>query len=791
MSNWFIALNCMIVVLSTGPNAQGQHSELAVVAPETLGFRPERLTTIDALLEHGTAAGDFCGGVVLIARHGKVAYLKAFGDRQVEPDRHAMTTETLFDMASITKPVATATSIMLLVERQLVALDDPVAKHLPEFGEQGKQTITVRHLLTHQGGLIPDNPIADYAQGPELAWRRICDLKLESPPGTRFVYTDVGFIVLGKLIERLTGQDVHQFSQQHIFRPLGMRETGYLPNASRRARAEVTEQRDGRWLQGEVHDPRAAALGGIAGHAGLFSTAQDLARFAQMMLRNGQYSDQQVLSSETVRLMTTPIEIGTASPPPTVPLGSQALRAVTRCLGWDHHSTYSINRGDFLSPRAFGHGGFTGNVLWIDPEHDMFYIVLVNRLHPDGVGVVNPLAGRIGTIAVAALDPITESDGKRGTFPVLTGIDVLERDGFKTLRNAKVGLITNQTGVNRRGVSTVKVLHQAPGVELVAVFSPEHGLQGQRDDPRIGDSEDPETGLPVFSLYGETRRPTPQSLANLDTLVFDIQDIGTRYYTYVSTMGECLEAAAEHGIRFVVLDRPNPIRGDRCEGPMLDPGRESFVGFHAMPVRHGMTVGELARLFQRERVPRAKLEVIPLEGWHRGDWYDRTELPWISPSPNMRSLAAAILYPGIGWMETTNVSVGRGTDTPFEVFGAPWMDGYGLARRLNSAALPGLRAIPLRFRPTSSKFEGQDCGGVRLVITDREILRPCDVGFEIAQYLRREYREKWQGDAIMTLLGNADAVASLLDQEPHRPNDADRPFDEFLRRRERCLLYAE
>ncbi|HEY6564718.1 MAG TPA: exo-beta-N-acetylmuramidase NamZ domain-containing protein, partial [Pirellulaceae bacterium] len=665
---WRIA-NCWLLVLSL-VTASALGEGLPVVDPATVGLRADRLAAIDALMPRAIASGDFCGGVVLIARHGRIAYLRAFGDRQVVPQRVPMTIDTVFDMASITKPVATATSILRLAEDGHVRLDERVAHYLPEFGTHGKESITVLQLLTHQGGLIPDNPLADYDQGPQVAWKRICDRKTEFSPGSRFVYTDVGFIVLGELIRRVSGLDVDAYSQRELFQPLGMIDTGYLPGPKRRARAEVTEQRDGQWLQGEVHDPRADALGGIAGHAGLFSTVSDLARFAQMLLNDGELQGHRILKPETVRLMTTAVTIPGAAMRETDP--AAAASSNSRCLGWDHRSTYSINRGDFLSERAFGHGGFTGNVLWIDPEYDLFYVVLTNRLHPDGEGVVNPLAGRIGTIAISAIDSQGESDDTRGTRPVLTGIDVLERDNFEPLRGRRIGLITNHTGVNRHGTRTAMLFARAKDPRLVALFSPEHGLQGNRDEARIADSRDSETKVPVFSLYGATRRPTSTMLQGIDTLVFDIQDIGTRYYTYISTMGEAMFAAAEAGMPFVVLDRPNPIRGDRVEGPLLDAGRESFVGFHQLPVRHGMTVGELARMFQRERIPNLDLRIISLEGWRRNDWFDQTELPWISPSPNMRSLVAALLYPGIGWMETTNISVGRGTDSPFEVLGAPW-----------------------------------------------------------------------------------------------------------------------
>ena len=493
-------------------------------------------------------------------------------------------------------------------------------------------------------------------------------MPLTVEPGSRFIYSDVGFIVLAEMVHRVSGSNVHEFSRQHVFGPLGLAETGYLPDESLRQRAAATEQRDGRWMCGEVHDPRAYRLGGIAGHAGLFSTAEDLAVYGQMLLQDGQYGGVQILPAEIVAQMTTPQRVG------------EGLRG----LGWDMRTGYSSNRGDLFSPRAFGHGGFTGTGIWIDPQLQLIVIFLSNRLHPDGKGTVNPLIGRIGTIAAAAIEPDSPSPPATGTSPegqTLTGIDVLVRNGFRELQGRRVGLITNQTGVDRAGVSTVELLRRAEGVDLKALFSPEHGLEGKLDVAKIGDTQDANTGLPVYSLYGENRSPTAESLQGLDTLVFDIQDIGARFYTYISTMGNAMRTAAEHKLRFVVLDRPNPINGVDVAGPVLDEGSQSFVGFHTLPVRHGMTVGELAAMFNEELQLGVDLQIVPVEHWRREDYFDRTGLLWVNPSPNMRSLAEAVLYPGIGLLEMTNLSVGRGTDTPFEVIGAPWLDGIQLARR--------------------------------------------------------------------------------------------------------------
>ncbi len=741
--------------------------------PDAVGLDAQRLQRIDAIVAEGLSEKKMPGCVVCVGRHGKIAFLKAYGQKQLQPNELPMTTDTVFDMASITKPMATATSIMLLIERGQLRLSDKVTAIIPEFAANEKETITIHDLLIHHSGLLADNSIADYDQGPDIALQKICELKLLNPIGAKFVYSDVNFILLGEIVRRVSGKSVHEFSQANVFKPLGMSATGYLPSDELRVRTAPTEQRDGHWMQGEVHDPRAFKLGGVAGHAGLFSTAEDVAIYAQMMLGRGEYGGVRVLSPQTVARMTR---------------GDRVSNGV-RGLGWDKRTGYSTNRGDLLSDSAFGHGGFTGTVLWIDPELDLFFVFLSNRVHPNGKGLVNPLAGRIATVVASAVRDVSPA-----TAPpreVLTGIDVLERDGFRQLAARKIGLITNHTGRNRAGVSTVQLLHDAKGMQLVALFSPEHGYEGKVDISKVGDSKDAATGLKVFSLYGETRKPTAAMLEPIDTIVFDIQDVGTRFYTYNSTMGEAMKAAAEHKRRFVVLDRPNPINGVDVAGPMLDKGKESFVGFHRLPVRHGMTTGELAKLFQAELKLDLDLQIVPCEGWRRSDAWDATGLTWVNPSPNMRSLTEAFLYPGIGLLETTNVSVGRGTDTPVEVIGAPWLDGRKLAAELNARSIPGTSFVPIQFTPSSSKFEKQECRGVNIVITDRRRFEPLRVGFEIASALRRLHRNDWDPKSYDRLLSNERTLNAVL--EGRSVEDireiASEGVSDFLRRRATYLIY--
>ncbi len=372
---------------------------------------------------------------------------------------------------------------------------------------------------------------------------------------------------------------------------------------------------------------------------------------------------------------------------------------------------------------------------------------------------------------------------------VLTGLDVLVRDKFAPLANRKVGVITNHTGVDREGRSLIELLHDAPNIELVAIFSPEHGLKGLLDE-RVADSEDPLTGLTVYSLYGETRRPSDAMLDGVDTLVFDIQDIGARFYTYIATMAYAMEEAAKHDIDFVVLDRPNPINGTRVFGPFND--REGlFTAYHRTPLVHGMTVGELAKMFNRERDINVDLTVIEMEGWRRDTWYDESSLNWINPSPNMRSMTQAVLYPAIGMIEAANVSVGRGTDTPFERFGAPYIEPRKLADALNALELAGVRFMPFFFTPTSSKFSGKRCGGVQVLLLDRNAFDPTRTGLAIARVLRTLYPDTFEVAKVNNLVINADIQRHV--EETSADKDLSHlwrdELEEFNQRRAAYLLY--
>jgi uncharacterized protein YbbC (DUF1343 family) len=718
------------------------------------------------------------GCVICVGRNDRILFLQSYGNKSLDPKPTPMSIDTVFDMASITKPVATGSSIMKLVEQGKLRLTEKVSDWFPEFANNEKQNMTVLDCLVHRSGLIPDNALADYQEGPVVAWDKICKLPLTAPIGTAFKYSDVNFIILGKIVEKVSGQPLDEFAQQAIFAPAGMSESGYRPIEALRARAAPTEKREGKWIQGEVHDPRAHLLNGVAGHAGLFSTARDMSLYARMFLNGGvakrpDGTETRVLESSTLRLMA----------------GGVPVPGGVRGLSWDKRTGFSINKGDLLSDAAVGHGGFTGTVLWIDPTQNLFFCFLSNRVHPDGKGLVNPLAGKLLNVIVSDLSAQSSWNEPRRT--VLTGLDVLQRENFQQLAGKKVGLITNHTGRNGQGIGIVPLFAEAKNFELVALFSPEHGFEGKLDIEKVGDSQDSKTGLKVHSLYGETRKPTEEMLSSVDTVVFDIQDIGTRFYTYVSTMGEAMKAAAQYKKSFVVLDRPNPINGMDVSGPMLDAGSESFVAFHRMPVRHGMTVGELAKLFREELKLDLDLTVIACEGWKRSDFWDATGLIWVNPSPNMRSPKQALIYPGIGLLETTNISVGRGTDTPFEWIGAPWIKHRELADWLNEQGLPGVVFVPVEFTPTTSKYEKQLCRGIQFDVTDRKDFDSVRTGLVVGVGLRTLHGGEWETKSLNRLLGSKAMTDAILAKKSwlDLQSIATDGLFEFRKLRDKHLLY--
>jgi uncharacterized protein YbbC (DUF1343 family) len=788
----------MVVIVCGQHQLQAQRSGLQ---PAKTGHEAHDFAAIDTIMQEAVAAGKIPGGVVLVGHNGRVVYRKAFGSRSLEPLREAMTADAVFDLASLTKCIATTTAMMQLIEEGRVRLNDPVAAYLPEFAQNGKGQITVRELLTHFSGLAPDLDLKQSWEGRAAAFNMAMQVKPANPPGSRFLYSDINFETLGFLVEKVSGMPLNEYANAKIFEPLGMSDTTFLPPASWMARIAPTQyDEQGKMLRGTVHDPTARRMGGVAGHAGLFSTADDLGKFAQALL-----SGEKILSRMAIEKMSTPQQPATAT----------SLRG----LGWDIDSPFSSNRGDLLPVGSFGHTGFTGTSLWIDPVTDTYIVILTNAVHPNGHGSVTSLRSRVATAVVHSLD-LTVSEASKLRLAritgyndsltaerrltarnggVKTGIDVLESHDFRELHPdtghpMRIGLVTNQTALDARGQRTADILAHAPGIQLAAIFSPEHGFAGNLDTTAIGNSRDAATGAPVYSVYGDTdakRRPTAEQLTGLDAIVYDIQDIGVRFYTYESTLGYFLEAAAKAGKEIYVLDRPNPIGGGYVQGPIADAGRESFVSYWQTPVRHGMTVGELAKMFNGERAIGAKLSVIQMQGWMRGDWFDSTGRVWVNPSPNMRSLTAAELYPGIGMIEGTNISVGRGTDSPFELVGAPWIDASVLAAYLNARMVDGVRFVPVNFTPDASNYAGQNCGGVNIIATYRDALDAPELGLEVASALEHLYPDNYKIAALDGLMRNKATLDALIAGDDPRRIEED--WQDGLARfepiREKYLLY--
>ncbi|MDB4934409.1 MAG: hypothetical protein JWP87_1381 [Labilithrix sp.] len=744
----------------------------AVVAETSLDpERDARFASVDAAVSAAIDAGKMPGCVLVVGRHDEVLFEKAYGSRAILPERVPMTLDTVFDLASLTKPLATSTSVMILVERGKVDLKAPASRYVPELATL--PPFTVEQLLMHTSGLPAATPISDYvsvdATDHSGVMKKIGEGlvgKLKTQPGEHFLYSDVGFVVLEEIVRRRAGKDLATFTREEVWGPLGMNDTGYLPGTSLRERAAPTEQRDGEWMIGDVHDPRAWALGGIAGHAGVFSTAGDLARYARAMLSKGTLDGNRIVSERTFDTWTARRDTSSGG----------------RALGWDKDSRFASHRSTLLSPRAFGHGGFTGTVMWIDPGKDLYVVFLSNRVHPDGNGSVNPLVAQLATLAIDASE-------------VKTGIDVLRAESFERLKGAHIGLVTNASARAKDGTSTLDVLRSAPNVTLSAIFSPEHGIQAAAEG-KIADGA--YHGVPVYSLYGDRASPTSTTLDGIDTLVFDLQDAGARFYTYASTMKLAMKVAADKKLRFVVLDRPNPIGGTEVSGPVLElaAGEKSgkaasFVNHHALPIRHGMTVGELAKLFADDEKLDLSLDVVKMQNWSRRQYFDHTGLTWVSPSPNLRSVDEVVLYPAVGLLESTNLSVGRGTDTPFEVLGAPFVDGEALAKNVTARAIPGLAVEAITFTPKASPHQGKTCKGLRLRVTDRTRFEPVRAALGIALALQELHAGEWDLEHVDRMLQSKTALEAI---KAGKSIDAiaatwSASLAMFVKKRERFLLY--
>ncbi len=773
----------------------------ATATPAPSASDQARFAALDKIVQDAIANGNTPGAVLLVGHNGAFVYRKAFGRFTAAANAEAMAPETIFDLGALTEVVATTTCVMRLEQLGQIKLNDPVAKYIPDFAQNGKEDITIRMLLTHYSGLPADLDLKESWNGTEEGYNRVNAAKLVNAPGSTFMYSDVGFVVLGELVQKVSGMALDQYAQAYVFGPLGMSNTRFNPPQAWMSRIAPTQrdEHSGITLRGTVHDPTARQMNGVAGDAGLFSTADDLAKFAQAMLNGGA----PVLSPLSVEKMTTPQQ----------PANMPSVRG----LGWDVDSPFSSNRGELLPVGSFGHTGFTGTSLWIDPTTNTYIVLLTNSVQLK-MGSVIALRTEVATAVAAALqlEPSQQQKMRLARISgynetqmaarrivvrngkVLNGIDVLEERQFEPLKPAnvtkpRVGLVTNQTGIDAKGKRTIDVLARAPGMQLTAIFAPEHGLQGT-DTNTAGNAKDGATGVPIYSVYGDTdakRHPPLEAIRNLDVLVYDLQDTGARFSSYETALGYFLEAAAKLKKPIVVLDRPNPLTGAYVQGPVWDTGQESLVNYYPLPVRHGMTIGELAKLFNEEKHIDADLTVVPMRGWLRGDWFDSTGAMWVNPTPDIRNLDQAALYPGVALIEATNISVGRGTDTPFQLIGSPYFLPKELAAYLNARNIGGVRFLPTSFTPTSGPYARRECFGVNILVTNREQLDAPELGLELAAALHKLYPLGYDLAHMATLLANkADMTALQAGEDPNRIRENDREkLEQFMDLRAKYLLY--
>jgi SSS family transporter len=833
---------------------------------------------VSTLLNDAVAAHRPPGAVVLIGHGGRVVFEEAYGDRKLagepgldgEPSAaEPMTEDTIFDMASLSKCLSTAIAVMQLYEQGKVQFDEPVEKYLPEFNaghDPERAKVTVRMLLTHTSGEAPDVNLKDAwgLSAPDFmeGVHRALTTPLMSAPGEVFRYSDINFVLLGYMVQVLSGEPLDVYAQEHIFKPLGMTETRYLPLAKAcgphrvvgaaiawapapkgrelfacpkgdwstslltriapeahddEAKADPATNPDyDRLLRGSVHDPTTRRMGGVAGHAGVFSTAHDVSLLAQALLdRLAGRPSNFPLKQSTLELMVAPQQPGHAAG--QVAAANAAERAAIaagakpaaaglaphypavqgqdlRGFGWDIDTAFSKPRGVVFPIGSFGHTGFTGTSLWMDPGSDTYVILLANAIHPRGNPPISNLRGEVASAAAAALGlygSTTAAGGARRSSATMTGIDVLEAEHFAPLAGGPgradhplvLGVLTNQTGLDRAGRRTVDILatdlpKAVPGAKLAAIFSPEHGIFGKQDSMHVEGEVDAATGLHVTSLYGPTeadKRPSHEMLKDLDAVVIDLQDAGVRFFTYDTVAGYFLEAAAKekaeyhHDLKIVVLDRPDLIGGEAVQGPVSDEGLTtgvaSYIDYMPLPVRTGMTIGELAKYIVGVKHLDVDLTVVAMEHWSRAQYFDETGLPWTNPSPNLRTMTAAVPYPGLGFLDYSPVSVGRGTDTPFEFFGAAWMHAAEVAEALNARHIPGVSfaatTTSVAENANHYPFHGQTISAVRIAVTDRRVLDSPEMGVEILSLLHRMYPTQFQVEKTLRLVGSRSTLDAI------------------------------
>jgi len=694
-------------------------------------------------LERAVSAAGAPGAVACVGDAGAIHFLGAVGLRQRVPRPLPATTDTIYDLASLTKVVATTTALMLLYEEGALNLDRPVSDYLAAPDVSGG---TIRHLMQHTAGLVAGRPYFRDHDTLDAMFARYGERRVDWSPGAARRYSDVGYMMLGRIVETVSQEPLDVFCRQRIFEPLGMAQTGFNPPPTWREQCAATEQCSwrNRMIVGEVHDENASAVGGVSGHAGLFSTAPDLALYCRALL------DGRLLKPETMAVM---LEAGRV---PFYPWQG---------LGWKLAPWSTSVEGYLPSHRAFGHTGWTGTSLWLDPATGRFVILLSNTCHPSRDARNNR------ALRQTFHDAVSET-----LYPdrcsVHTGLDRLMYEGFRAIEGKRFALLTNSAAVDSLGRSILDVMNFAPAdARLHALYSPEHGLKVQAEagaavaSTRLGN-------IPVISLYGDRKAPSATELAEIELFVVDLPDIGARYYTYADTMKQCIEACARANTPVLILDRPNPIGGVVIEGP-LPQRTTSPVCSIDVPVRHGLTLGEMAMWHAVHTFSSLQPQVMVhlIDGWKRQLYLDDCGLPWVAPSPNIPDLETAVLYVGMCLFEGTNLNEGRGTEIPFHVFGAPWLRPDDILETVERAALLGVDCEPVSYTPRripgraeSPRFQDQVCRGIRVRVIDREKLRPFKMAVALLTALEQTHGGQFElipfFDTLMGSSGLREAIVA-------------------------------
>ena len=673
------------------------------------------------------------GAVAYVGDRERVLFHEASGRRQSVGASRPAEKDTVYDLASLTKVVATTTAIMLLRDDGLLDLDQPVSEILPipAFG-----AFTIRHCLTHTAGLTAGLPYYRDCVSLNEMLQRYAERTPEWEPGTRRRYSDVGFMILGMAAQLAARDSLDAFCAKRIFGPLGMARTGFRPPAEWAGKCAATEQCKwrGRMIAGSVHDENAAAVGGVAGHAGLFSTADDLARFCRGLLTG------KILPKGTLDEMTRP---------------GQSPVYAWQGLGWQL-DPWACGVNGFLPARAaMGHSGWTGTSLWLDRDTGVFAILLGNTCHPSRDARNNRAFRRTFHAAVGETIYPRQSNTH-------TGLDRLMWEGFDSVRGKRVAVLTNHASIDQLGRHVLDVLALEPSVRMCIVYGPEHGLRGTAEAGEHVASEREEA--PIVSLYGKRKYPSSEELAGIDLFIVDLQDVGSRYYTYTATMRDCLRACAKARKRVLVLDRPNPLGGTILEGPIAA-NTSSAVCCAPIPIRHGMTMGELARFFQRTELRGAKLdlEISTLDAWPRHRLFGECQLPWAPPSPNMPSAETALLYVGACLFEGTNLNEGRGTDMPFHVAGAPWLDAQSVAGAIAPEERAGCSLEVLEYTPRSipgkasnPRYCGEVCRGIRFTVREPRLVRSFTLAVALLGAMHRLHPDCFEwSDSFDVLAGSS------------------------------------